>query len=500
MKDLAGNFVVADIKIKETPSSDVKSSAVVDHARRQTRRADDSGERHNALLRALSAETERDGHGSQDALSQRIERQEGDIIIILQNLQALQKEMRSFQKEIDSLRTASDDIRAQQDEQQNYVLTEDLEPLTETVSNLSGRLGEVGSLKLEMKMMQSRVKRLEEEKRGPPSIMGPTPTPRSSTNGVRPVQSYDKTQEKSLGSNISSSRPNAYATSVDSALNRARAASVQRDYTQTPKASLLDRARAASVQLDYMRTPAVGSSSSHSRAASVQRDNSHRSHSRSEMPPPEIPNRAASRNAPELRSSSDTARNPRSQNNLHNAISALNESANEFPEVVEDSDEEYDDQDPSPDLENGSHRPRRGRQSLPSRMASVDVDGEYKGNPQKRRRTTSHALNADPSPPPDDPAYRSLWAAPIESERGTPGSAPRNAHGFVLKSNGEIDKRSLRFLGKSKNKRRNVPKFATRDEQGYLLNPDGTRNERSVSIIDGMRRREREESEAAGRS
>ena len=479
MKDLAGTSVAADIKTKGSSRSDAKSLAAVDGASGQARAADDPEERRNAAHRSLSAETQSDAYESQNDTKQRLERQEGDIIVILQNLQALQKEMKGFQKDIILLKTSADDMRVRQDEQQNDGLIEDLEMLAEGVSNVSGRLGEVDSLKLEIKMMQSRVKRLEDEKRVPQTSMGPPPTPRSVTNGGRPIKSYNKAQEKPLGSNISSPHPSGYKSAVDSALHRARAASVHRDYTHT---AALD--------------PALN----RSRGASVQHDHVHRSHSRSDMPPPEVPNRAASRNAPELRSSSDSTRTHRSQNNLHNAISALNESASEFPEVVEDSDEEYDNHEPSPDPEDESYRPRRSRQSLPTRLNSGGIDGEYKANPQKRRRTTSHALNRDPSPHPNDPAYQSIWAAATESEIGAPAPAQRNAHGFLIKPNGQIDKRSLRFLGKAKNKRRSVPKHAMRDVEGYLLNSDGTRNERSVSIIDGMRKREQEESEAPGRS
>ena len=472
MKDLAGTNVVANIKIRDPPRSDVNAPIAFSHTSKQGRRNDDSDRRHNAFRRSLSVETEGEQHEAQSNITHRLERQEGDIIIVLQNLQALQKEMRSFKKDFDALKTATDDMTAQQNEQSNAVLTEDLELLTESVSDVSSKLGEVDSLKLEMKMMQSRLKRLEEEKRGHPTAMAPPPTPRS-TNGVRPVQSYNKTQERPFGNKSSTPHASAFTSSVESALDRARAASVQRDFPQTPKASHVDRARAASVQCDLK----------------------YQSHNRSEMPPPEIPNHAASRSAPDLRSASETPRNVRGQSNLHNAISVLNESANEFPEVVEDSDEEYDDQGPSPDVEDENRRPRRARHSLPTRKVSNGVDGDYEGNPQKRRRTTSHALTAEPSPPPGDPAYQSLWATATDAEGETSMNSQRNANGFMLKTNGEVDKRSLRFLGKNK-KRRSLHKNAMRDDDGYLLNADGSRNERSVSIIDGMKKREKERGES----
>ncbi len=69
----------------------------------------------------------------------------------------------------------------------------------------------------------------------------------------------------------------------------------------------------------------------------------------------------------------------------------------------------------------------------------------------------------------------------------------RNERGQIVKANGEIDKRSLRFMGRRK-KRKPSPGSSLRDAEGYLLNRDGTRNPRSVSMINALRSG-REESE-----
>ena len=69
---------------------------------------------------------------------------------------------------------------------------------------------------------------------------------------------------------------------------------------------------------------------------------------------------------------------------------------------------------------------------------------------------------------------------------------------MIIKPNGQIDKRSLRFLGKAKGRRRLAGQGAARDAEGYLLKADGTRNQRSVSIINSLKSKDRGESEAPG--
>ena len=460
MKNLTGTEVEANIKVKGAPRPDANSSAVVEHTTNSVSKASKNNEGNTSARRSLSTETGNEEGEAQNDTMQLVKRQECDIIVILQSLETLQKEMKSFQKEMKSVKVAVNDIRARQDEQQTHELAEDIELLTDTISQVSGKVGELDALKLESKMMQSRVKRLEDEKRGLQTGMEPPPTPRLASNGARPAPSFQKAEEKPLSNSTYSPHRSAYTPVVNSALSRSRVAPAQGSHTP-------------------------------------------RSHARNDMPPPDIPRSASSRalaRPSSFRSGSETARNPHGRSNLHNAISDVNDSASELPSAAQDDDddeEEYNDGESSLDPEDETYQPRRSRsrQSLPARMASVDVapEGRY-----KRRRTTSHALTRDnttpPSPHPDDPNYKSIWAAPTaESERVTPVPVQRNEHGFIIKPNGQVDKRSLRFLGKVKNKRRNVGRDAVRDAEGYLLDADGTRNERSVRIINGMRKREREE-------
>lgn len=467
MRTLDGTEVEANIKVKGAPRLDVNSLAIVDQAKEDAVNANDSHDGHPSAHGFPSTEAGNEIQAPNDTI-QIIKRQEGDIIIILQTLETLQKEMKSFQKDMKSVKVAVNDIRTRQDQQQTPELSEDIELLTETMAGMSGKVGELDALKLESKMMQSRVKRLEDDKRGLQTSMEPLSTPRPTTNSAKPVHSIQKAEEKMIGNAVSSPRRNVYSAGMNPTSNRSRAASVQG--SDTPRIS-----------------------------------------TRNDMPPPEQPRSQSGRllaRPSSIRSASETGDNPHRRSNLHHTISSKNDSASEVPPVTqddedndEDNDEEYHVEESTPDPDDETYRPRRSRsrQSLPTRIASHDtLGGDRYTNSNKRRRTTSHALNRDnntpPSPHPDDPNYRSIWAAPnTESDRATPAPALRNEHGFIIKPNGQIDKRSLRFLGKVKKKRRSVAKHAARDSEGYLLEPDGTRNERSVRIIDGMRKRDRDE-------
>lgn len=443
MKNLAGIEVEANIKMKGASRSDANSSAVMNHRNESATKANHLHEGHPSLRRSLSSETGNESEAHPDT-RQLVKRQEGDINIILQTLETLQKETKSFQKEMKSLKAAVNDVRSRQNEQQTPEMSEDIDLLTETVANISGKVGEIDALKLESKMMQSRVKRLEDEKRGLQAGMEPPPTPRSASNSARPTQSFH------------SPRPGALP-------------------------------------------PGANPTSSRERASSVQVNHTPRTHARNHMPPPETPRSVITRalaRPSSLRSTSESDHRPNGRSNLHQAVSGSGDGANELPRAVqaeEKGDEEYHEEESSPDPEDQTYHPRR--RSLPTRIPSSEMVFESHNDPKsnKRRRTTSHALNRDnntpPSPHPDDPDYRSIWAAPIaDSERGTPAPVQRNEHGFIIKQNGQIDKRSLRFLGKVKNTRRNMIKVAPRDPEGYLLDEDGTRNPRSVRIIDGMRK------------
>ena len=226
MKTLAGIEVEANIKNKVAPQLDANSSVVADHTIESASHATRSQGGHSLARRSLSTETgnEVDVHNN---TTQLVKRQEGDIKVILHTLETLQKEVTSFQKELKSVKGAVNDIRVRQEEQQSPELFEDIELLTETVANVSNKVGELDALKLESKMMQSRVKRLEDEKRGHQTGMEPPATPKLSSSNARSAQSLQKAEEKGLGINAHSPRRSAHPAVVDDALSRSRAASVQ---------------------------------------------------------------------------------------------------------------------------------------------------------------------------------------------------------------------------------------------------------------------------------
>lgn len=470
MKTLIGADVEANVKLKGAPRPDANSSAIVDSVTEDVPKTNHPHDAHPSSRRSLSAENDNAAQAQKDML-QTVNRQESDIIAVFQSLDALRKEMKHYQKELESVKVAVSDVRARQDEQYIPEFTEEIDLLTETVLHVRAKVGELDDLKLEGKMMQSRVKRLEEDKRGNQTNMEVPSTPRSTTNTGRTIKLTQKAEELLSNNDAYSPRRSMPLAGAKSNLDRLRAASVHGG--QTP-----------------------------------------RTHKDTDMPPPDLPRSQLSRNSARPSSTSSTSgtgHNVNSQHNVNHASSTTKDGAGGLPTLTgpddeEDSDKEYREGVSSADPDEEAYRPprSRSRQSLPTRMApSEDLLAEDRHDAtssNKRRRTTSHALTRDnntpPSPHPDDPNYTSIWAAPSAgaadpSDRDTPAPVVRNQHGFIIKPNGQVDKRSLRFLGQTTGRRRTAQKDAARDSEGYLLLEDGTRNPRSVRIINGMKKNDK---------
>ena len=128
---------------------------------------------------------------------------------------------------------------------------------------------------------------------------------------------------------------------------------------------------------------------------------------------------------------------------------------------------------------------RLGEQGLLGNGTGISTEN----NRSKRRKTTAFGdttSNSLSSPAPV-PSFEESNARPSPS-------AIRNEEGLLVKSNGKIDGRSKRY-SLNREKRVHRPTQGPRDTEGYLLRPDGTRDARSVRIIDAAKRK-KEEAEA----
>ena len=113
----------------------------------------------------------------------------------------------------------------------------------------------------------------------------------------------------------------------------------------------------------------------------------------------------------------------------------------------------------------------------------------------KRRKTTAFDETVPPRRSTESPD-QSIWAADARSARRFSGEN-RNEQGLLLRRNGKVDGRSTRYLNHEKDKRSHRPAQGPRDAEGYLLRPDGSRDTRSVRILDSAKKNKRVESQQA---
>lgn len=113
----------------------------------------------------------------------------------------------------------------------------------------------------------------------------------------------------------------------------------------------------------------------------------------------------------------------------------------------------------------------------------------------KRRKTTAFDESVPPRTSTGSPDH-SIWSADTPSVRRLSGEN-RNEQGLLLRRNGKVDGRSTRYLNHEKDKRSHRPAQGPRDAEGYLLRPDGSRDTRSVRILDSAKKNKRVETEQA---
>ena len=154
---------------------------------------------------------------------------------------------------------------------------------------------------------------------------------------------------------------------------------------------------------------------------------------------------------------------------------------------------------PQAQMVSNSNKRRHRRTSVPTRLPTppgwqgipgTGAETDTEPNRSKRRKTTAFGETGPGSLSSPAPAT-SIEAA---NARQSPSSSGflRNEKGLLFKTNGKIDGRSMRYLSQNKEKRIHRPTQGPRDAEGYLLRPDGTRDARSVRIIDEAKRKKAE--------
>ena len=154
---------------------------------------------------------------------------------------------------------------------------------------------------------------------------------------------------------------------------------------------------------------------------------------------------------------------------------------------------------PQAQMVSNSNKRRHRRTSVPTRLPTppgwqgtpgTGAETNTEPNRSKRRKTTAFGETSPGSLSSPAPATSSEAA----NARKSPSSSGllRNEKGLLFKTNGKIDGRSMRYLSQNKEKRIHRPTQGPRDAEGYLLRPDGTRDARSVRIIDEAKRKKAE--------
>ena len=432
----------------------------------------------NSLGGRSGESTEPESPMEESAVAGMLRRQQRDISFIFKAIESLRQEMGSIAELAEEVRIRQDEIPTDR----GAFLPEDVQLLTENITRVNRKMGDLESLRFELKVMKSKVKRLEEEKRTATAPkMDPPPPPRqamrqSTINGKRIEE-------------------------------RPKPSSSDHDYSN--------------MQIDPSLTDPAGPPNHHHsnspisvRKELVQQAQSSQPAADSQSPPVSFPAppRHFAESARRARAFNHALSQLRSPDGEEDALGldqngAYSPRLDSEPEYLGDESPEGGASELDEDEDDGdSYQPRRpgamarGRHSLPTRMlpphprhlngggtnggGSKQKTHHHHQQSKKRRRTASPAPSEVSSIlDASHPNYRSIWA---------PEGPLRNERGLMITRDGRIDGRSLRFEGKGHYKRE-----GPRDAEGYLLRTDGSRDKRSVRIIDAMKKRRADAAAAA---
>ena len=456
-----------------------------------------------------------------------LESQRKDIDRILETVSNLQGDMNFIKDSISNIQTRQPGAFAQT---QNFA--EEIDILTENVSKFSKGLSEVEGLKFDIKMMQQRLKRLEEDRLRkrtsftaaehtqdptrfstpmPAVKASPQPTPRNQTKLSRESflnsrDPFSRNSSRNFSEMPSGGHPlrNEHQFSDDCD---------DKNGTYEP----YEDSRPSNHQTHTDTTRGNANGETHPMPPS----------NTAEMPPPrptytpldprlsDTPQSSTNGYAENLPRPAFTAHATQPTN--HPKLTPGIQEASTIPrypsEGLHISDDEQVDviqlqpqyspppQMPAPQAQmvsNSSER-RHRRTSVPTHLPTppgwqgtpgTGAETNIEPNRSKRRKTTAFG-ETDPGSLSSPAPATSIEAANARQSPSSSGSL-RNEEGLLVRTNGKIDERSIRFVSQSKEKRIHRPTQGPRDAEGYLLRSDGTRDVRSVRIIDASKRKKAE--------
>ena len=455
-----------------------------------------------------------------------LESQRKDIDRIVETVSNLQGDMDFIKDSISNVETRQPGTFAQP---QNFA--EEINILTENVSKFSKGLSEVESLKFDIKMIQQRLKRLEEDRLRkrtsltaaehtqdptrfstpmPAVKASPQPTPRNHTglfresflnsrdpfprnpsrtfsempSGGHPLRNehqFSNDYDDMNGNHelYEDSGPSNNQTHTDTARGNANGET----YPMPPSNTAEMPPRPPNTPLDP-RLSDTPQSSTNGYAESLPRP-AFTAHATQPTNHPIL--------TPSIQEASTVPRYP--SEGLHVSDGEQVDTVQPQPQYPPPP------QMPAPQAQmvSNSNKRRRRRTSVPTRLPTppgwqgtpgTDAETNTEPNRSKRRKTTAFGETGPGSLSSPAPAP-SIEAA---NARQSPSSSGllRNEKGLLFKTNGKIDGRSMRYLSQNKEKRIHRPTQGPRDAEGYLLRPDGTRDARSVRIIDEAKRKKAE--------
>ena len=491
-----------------------------------------SGQRSNGLLDAAIGPTEERSPILEPILV--LEDQRRDINRIFEAIDSLQDEMSSIKDSIQNIQ-----------DRPSETFAGEIELLTENVSKVSKGIGEIEGLKFEIKMMQQRLKRLEEANSHRRTFSGTVDT-RDSSRETTPIATRHLSPYLTPHNQHGPSRedttvgPDVGSRLLSRGLFERFAGShplrnVEHIFDRPPSR---DGNHVPSEGLQLSNTP-VPSGNADGAANETQRSNATaaKDHSKSYTdqrlkssdPLPNIANgqietsqRSAfsAHNMQSLATGVDSnavsEAQPKPGKSVHDMDYPMHE--NEEVEVISGQPQLRAPEGsmiannkppmpaPSaimvPDTQERHQTPVRAlaKAATPvlekNRERVTAPDTETGHGRTKRRKTTAFDETVPPRTSTESPD-RSIWAADAPSIRRISGEN-RNEQGLLLRRNGKVDGRSTRYLNHEKDKRSHRPAQGPRDAEGYLLRPDGSRDTRSVRIIDSAKKNKRVEIEQAG--
>lgn len=450
-----------------------------------------------------------------------LEEQRRDIDRIMADINILQQDMISLRESVRHLEERRD--------QPSHDLVGDVDILTDNITTVSSRLGELDALKLEMKMMQQRIKRMEESnsmRRRSSTELGSAQVSRrpSPTVGEQKTPCNDAPPNGLL---LSAAQRSLSAYS-DGLFAPRKTASETADVGDTTYQGLPSESKDKSLS---PRTPSMTRPKT-----SVDGTASKGSHTPANMPPPQIPCKgpeqkstkhgsSAASNVATPRTVSTSVTGTTNSASLPRLISQMQEpssnSHHDNPESHIYDDELVDDigprslsgssavnvRQPAKNTAHSRQNQTKGttqqlppksqtRQSLPTRLPTLErekLDGldsaELNNQDQKIHGRTIH----------HDSKYRkatasstyipsnSIWATDYREPGSSSGR--RNEQSPLVRITGDAEGRSAGSQNRNSKKRKTS---VNRDKEGYLLMPDGTRNPLSVKRFDVWKRRKLE--------